>query len=89
MRGGKKKNPFNIIVITIINIITSSSSNSSSIIKLLIVIFNYVTKSWGPGAHCSKANTLETRLVERKVCFIPEAGNWGRRWTNVQMPTLP
>ena len=29
----------------------------------------------GPAAHCSKANK-EARLVERKVCFILDAGNW-------------
>ena len=33
-------------------------------------------QGWGPAAHCSKANK-ETRLVERKVCFILDAGNEG------------
>ena len=33
-------------------------------------------------------STLERQvLVERKVCFTLEAGNWGRRWTCVQRPT--
>ena len=31
-------------------------------------------QKWGLAAHCSKANK-EARLVERKVCFILEAGN--------------
>ena len=35
-------------------------------------------RKWGLAAHCSKANK-EARLVERKVCFILEAGNqWDR-----------
>ena len=33
---------------------------------------------WGLAAHHSKANK-EARLVERKVCFISDAGNWGWR----------
>ena len=33
---------------------------------------------WGPAAHHSKANK-EARLVERKVCFISDVGNWGWR----------
>ena len=36
--------------------------------------FRLVTESGVPVAHCSKANK-ETRLVERKVCFILEAGS--------------
>jgi len=28
---------------------------------------------WGPAAHCSKA-IKEDRVVERKVCFILDAG---------------
>ena len=35
-------------------------------------------QEWGLAAHCSKANK-EARLVERKVCFILEAGNQGGR----------
>ena len=47
---------------------------------------------WGPGACHSKANTREARLVEKKVCFILEAGNrggggGGRRASHVQRPT--
>ena len=34
---------------------------------------------WGLATHCSKANK-QTRLVERKVCFISDAGNWGEGW---------
>ena len=33
-------------------------------------------QKWGPTAHCPKANK-EAKLVERKVCFILDAGNWG------------
>jgi len=29
----------------------------------------------GPATHCSKANK-QSRVVERKVCFISDAGNW-------------
>ena len=36
----------------------------------------------GPAAHLSKANKQD-RLVERKVCFISDASNWG------QSPTPP
>ena len=31
---------------------------------------------WGLAACCSKTNK-EAKLVERKVCFILDAGNWG------------
>ena len=31
---------------------------------------------WGLAAHCSKANE-EARLVEREVCFILSASNFG------------
>ena len=48
---------------------------------------DYVTESWGLGPRHSKASK-QTRLVERKVCFISDAGNGGRggqmsvqRWT--------
>ena len=42
---------------------------------------------WGQAARHSKASK-QTRLVEKKVCFISDAGNWGgRRWqTSVQRP---
>ena len=47
---------------------------------------------WGLATHCSKANK-QTRLVERKVCFISDAGNWGEGWNawqkSVQRPTMP
>ena len=36
----------------------------------------YCNRKWGPAAHRSKANR-EARLVERKVCFILDASNWG------------
>ena len=32
---------------------------------------------WGPAARRSKANK-QARLVEREVCFISDAGHWGR-----------
>ena len=32
---------------------------------------------WSLAAHCLKANE-HVRLVERSVCFISDAGNWGR-----------
>ena len=35
----------------------------------------------------SKLNLERQVLVERKVCFIPGAGNWGERWTHVQRLT--
>ena len=47
-----------------------------------------VTESEGPAARRSKANE-EPRLVERKVCFILEAGDQGGGWTPVQRPTPP
>ena len=38
----------------------------------------------GPVAPCSRASK-QVRLVERKVCFISDAGNWGGGlWTSVQ-----
>ena len=33
-------------------------------------------RKWGLAACCSKTDT-EARLVERKVCTILDAGNWG------------
>ena len=42
-----------------------------------------VTESGGLAAHCSKANE-EAGLVERKVCFILDAGNGGEGRTLVQ-----
>ena len=40
-------------------------------------------------AHRSKANK-QGRLVERKVCFISDAGKWRRGWQpSVQRPTQP
>ena len=36
----------------------------------------YCNRKWGPAARGSKANK-EARLVERKVCFISDAGNGG------------
>ena len=42
----------------------------------------------GPSAHHLKANR-QARLLERKVCFDSDAGNWGRVWwTSVQRLTL-
>ena len=42
----------------------------------------------GPAACHSKVNK-QARLVERKLCFISDAGNWRRgEWqTSVQRPT--
>ena len=34
---------------------------------------------WRLATRCLKANK-QTRLVERKVCFISDAGNWGEGW---------
>ena len=46
----------------------------------------YVTG--GPSAHHSKANK-QARLLEGKVCFVSDAGNWGGVWwTSVQRLTL-
>ena len=43
----------------------------------------------GPAACHSKANK-QARLVERNICFISDAGNWGVGWqTSVQRPTPP
>ena len=33
----------------------------------------------GPATHCSKANK-QARVVERKVCFISDAGNCAGGW---------
>ena len=41
----------------------------------------------GQAACCSKAHK-QARLVERKVCFTSDAGNWGRGMS-VQRPTPP
>ena len=49
---------------------------------------DYVTESWGLGPRHSKASK-QTRLVERKVCFISDAGNWGLGETSVQRPLPP
>ena len=38
---------------------------------------NVTERSVGPAARCSKANK-QARLVEREVCFISDAGHWGR-----------
>ena len=51
-----------------------------------------VTESGCPAACCSKASTKEARLMERKVCFILDAGNQGRgqeEQTPVQRPIPP
>ena len=42
----------------------------------------------GPAACCFKASK-QVRLVERKVCFISDAGNWRGRWkvTDICPPT--
>ena len=41
----------------------------------------------GPAAHCSKANK-QAMLMERKMCFTLNAGNWqGRVETSVQRQT--
>ena len=60
-----------------------------SLLKLRKSQSNYNQKL-GLAAHCSKANE-EARLVERKVCFISSAGNFGWRWMPVQRltPTSP
>ena len=49
-------------------------------------------QKWGPAARGAKANKV-ARLVEGKVCFIVEAGNWGwgveewgGRQTRIQRP---
>ena len=41
-----------------------------------LLAISIVTENGVPVAHWSKANK-EARLVERKVCFISDAGNWG------------
>ena len=43
------------------------------------LVCTIVTESGSPAAGRSKANK-EARLVERKICFISEAGNLGGRW---------
>ena len=47
---------------------------------------------WGLATHCLKANE-HVRLVERNICFISDAGNWGGgrgEWqTSVQRQTHP
>ena len=49
---------------------------------LTIPFFPFVAQTvcmWDPAACCSKANK-QTRLVERKVCLILDAGNWEWGW---------
>ena len=49
----------------------------------------YCNQKWGLAARRPKGNK-KARLVERKVCFILDAGNWGwGQWTPVQRPTPP
>ena len=44
---------------------------------------------WDMAACCLKANK-QARLVESKVCFFSDSGNWqGGWWTSVQRPTAP
>ena len=56
----------------------------------MICKFGSTWKIWnqkcGPTAHHSKA-VKKNRLMERKVCFILDAGNQGRGQTPVQRPT--
>ena len=47
-----------------------------------------VTKSWVLAAQRSKASE-HARLVERKVCFISDAGNCRGGQTSVQRPDTP
>ena len=42
----------------------------------------FTKRVWGPSAGCSKVNK-QARLVERKVCFISDAGSWGPRVVNI------
>ena len=66
-----------------------SSDKPTDGFKILKYSTNYYLK-WDLAAHRSKANK-KARFVEKKVCFILEAGNrvWGRQggWTPVQRPT--
>ena len=42
----------------------------------------------GSDAHCWQAGTQEDECwLERKSCFVQEAGNVGRKWTHVQKQT--
>ena len=49
---------------------------------------SYCNWKWGLITHCSKANK-GARLVERKACYMLDAGNWGGGWTHVQRLTPP
>ena len=49
---------------------------SGRVQKWPLRVSDIVTESGGPAAQCSKANK-GARLVERKVCFILDASNWG------------
>ena len=42
-----------------------------------MLLYYYWKSVWVLAACCSKANK-QARLVERKVCFISDAGNWSR-----------
>ena len=59
------------------------SSSSSSTVSAVVL-----PKVCGLAAHRSKANK-QARLVERKVCFISDAGNWRGGQTYVQRLILP
>ena len=47
-----------------------------------------VTERWGLVAQHSKASE-HAMLVERKICFISDAGNCGGGQTSVQRPDTP
>ena len=47
---------------------------------------SYCNWKWGLVTHCLKANK-GARLVERKACYMLDAGNWGGGWTHVQRLT--
>ena len=44
--------------------------------SFLFFTYNYCNWKWDLAVHCSKV-IKEARLVERKLCFILDASNWG------------
>ena len=58
-------------VMPVFSKISNISMQSVSFLFYPVMYFCY--RNWGPAAGCSKANK-EARLVERKVCFVLDAG---------------
>ena len=54
----------------------------------LLILRGQAHRKWGPVVSCSKVNK-DANLVERKVCFILEASNWGGGQIHVRRLTLP